>query len=196
MFSSANSNHFCIGSCSYWVSFPELISHRSASPVCATGSAWMSAGRWNGILSCIFLSLCVDISFAVDVRSIPLDGVVAVSYELVIYNFTVPCIQSAHIFLYPVSLYQLLAGLFLSNMSRPAILDGSPARSYQLLTWLLSAAEGRHAARSSCPSRSTRIISDRFILLDTRYVHIDVYLSSPPRLVSYQSIAYHFMNTH
>ena len=94
---------------------------------------WVPVGP-NGILSCIFLSLGVDISFAVDVRSIPLDGVVAGSYELVIYNFTVPCIQSAHIFLYPVSLYQLLAGLFLSNMSRPAILDGSPARSYQLLT--------------------------------------------------------------
>ena len=78
---------------------------------------WVPVGP-NGILSCIFLSLCVDISFAVDVRSIPLDGVVAVSYELVIYNFTVPCIQSAHIFLYPVSLYQLLAGLFLSSMSR------------------------------------------------------------------------------
>ena len=78
---------------------------------------WVPVGP-NGILSCIFLSLGVDISFAVDVRSIPLDGVVAGSYELVIYNFTVPCIQSAHIFLYPVSLYQLLAGLFLSSMSR------------------------------------------------------------------------------
>ena len=94
---------------------------------------WVPVGP-NGILSCIFLSLGFDISFAVDVRSIPLDGVVAGSYELVIYDFAATCIQSAHIFLYPVSWYQLLAGIFLSNRSRPVILDGSPARSYQLVT--------------------------------------------------------------
>ena len=78
--------------------------------------------------------LASDRSFAVDVRSIPLDGVVAGSYELGIGNFTATCIQSAHIFLYPISLYQLLAGLFRSTRSRPVILDGSPARSYQLVT--------------------------------------------------------------
>ena len=53
-------------------------------------------------------------------------------------------------------------------MSRPVILDGSPARSYQLVTWLLTDAEWRHAPLSSFPSRSTHLISDKFILPDIR----------------------------
>ena len=47
---SANTLHFCLRS--YWVSFPELMSHRSASHVCATGSSRMGPGQllWDVVL--------------------------------------------------------------------------------------------------------------------------------------------------
>ena len=137
-FPSAISPHSCVGS--YWVSFPQLMCHRSAETVCATGSSLLGRGQllWDVVLQ---VSLASDTSIAVDVQSVPLDGFAAGSSELVIGHFPATCIQSAHLCLFPTSWHQLVAGLFLSTGFRPVTLDGSPARSYQLVTCLFSAAE-------------------------------------------------------
>ena len=110
------------------------MSHRSASPVCATGSSRMRPGQllWDVVLHVALLASVRSI--AVDVRSVFLDGFASASSELVIDHFPATCIQSAHLCLYPISWHQLVAGLFLSTGGRPVTLDGSPARSYQLVT--------------------------------------------------------------
>jgi len=96
-FTSANSHHSYIRS--YWVSLPQLMSLRSASPVCATGRIVSNGSRSVAMGCCPADSyvLSSDRSIAVDVRSVPLDGVAAGSSELVIWHFRGICIQSAHL---------------------------------------------------------------------------------------------------
>ena len=70
---SANSPHFCLRS--YWVSFPELMSHRSASPVCATGSSRMGPGQllWDVVLQVPLSWRRIGLSLGTCYRPLPRD---------------------------------------------------------------------------------------------------------------------------
>ena len=127
---SANTLHFCLRS--YWVSFPELMSHRSASHVCATGSSRMGPGQllWDVVLQVplsrrrrrpsLYMS---GRSLSMDLLPAPLSLLSAISPRHVSNPLIYVCIRSAGInwllvcFSRPVSSRSLLMDLLLDHIS-------------------------------------------------------------------------------